>query len=102
MFGIGMTEMMLIAVVVLVFFGPQKLPELAQQFGRFFVQMRRMTGDLRESFDDAMRKAEYDVLQEERQKLQKLIEEEAAQLKVDASVSLKKEDSPNKEPPSLG
>ena len=102
MFGIGMTEMMLIAVVVLVFFGPQKLPELAQQFGRFFVQMRRMTGDLRESFDDAMRKAEYDVLQEERQKLQKLIEEEAAQLKVDASVSLKKEDSPSKEPPSLG
>ena len=83
--------MMLIAVVILIYFGPQKLPELAQQMGRFFVQMRRMTGDLRESFDDAMRKAEYDLLQEERLKLQKLIDEEASQLKVDASLSLKRD-----------
>ncbi len=73
MFGVGLFEMLLIAVAVLILFGPQKLPEIAQQLGRFYVQLRRMTADVRYEFDEAMRKAEHDMLIEERNKLQALI-----------------------------
>lgn len=36
MFGIGFTETLLILAVVLIIFGPEKLPELAKSLGQFF------------------------------------------------------------------
>ena len=43
MFGIGLPELMVIAVVAVVVFGPDRLPELAKQAGRFVRQMRALT-----------------------------------------------------------
>ena len=42
MFGIGLPELMVIMVVAVVVFGPDKLPELARQAGRFVRQMRNL------------------------------------------------------------
>ncbi len=49
MFGIGMTEIVVILVVALLIFGPNKLPELARSLGRGFGEFRRASYDLRQS-----------------------------------------------------
>jgi TatA/E family protein of Tat protein translocase len=51
MFGIGGWEMLLIAVVALLVFGPKRLPELARQMGKGLAEFRRASSDLRRSFD---------------------------------------------------
>ena len=51
MFGVGLSELMVIALVAVVIFGPDKLPELARQAGRFVKQMR----DLAKGAQDSLR-----------------------------------------------
>ena len=51
MFGIGGWEMLLIAVVALLVFGPKRLPELARTMGKGLSEFRRASSDLRRSFD---------------------------------------------------
>lgn len=41
MFGIGTSELIVIAVVALLVVGPKKLPELAKSLGRGFAEMKR-------------------------------------------------------------
>lgn len=41
MFGIGGTELLIIAVFALLIFGPDKLPQLARTVGRFAREFRR-------------------------------------------------------------
>jgi Tat protein translocase TatB subunit len=73
MFGIGLFEMLVIAAAALIFVGPKKLPEVARQFGRFFVQIKRMSTEVRSTIDQAMHDAELDLIREEREKVQKLL-----------------------------
>ena len=54
MFGIGYQEMILIGVVALLIFGPQRLPEMAGQVGRWVRDFRRMSADLTSEFESAM------------------------------------------------
>ena len=49
MFGIGMTELVVILVIALLIFGPNKLPELARSLGKGFGEFRRASYDLRQS-----------------------------------------------------
>jgi sec-independent protein translocase protein TatB len=65
MFGIGPAEILVVAVVALVFVGPQRLPEMMRQFGKILVKTRRATADVRESFDETIRQAERDLVLEE-------------------------------------
>ena len=41
MFGLGFSELLLIMVVILIVFGPEKLPEIARNVGRATGQFRR-------------------------------------------------------------
>ena len=54
MFGIGMTELLVILVVALIVFGPTKLPELARSLGKAMNEFRRASNDLRASFNEAV------------------------------------------------
>jgi Tat protein translocase TatB subunit len=57
MFGIGMTELMVIFVIGLLVLGPKRLPELARTLGKTMAEFRRASNDLRREFmsvaDDA-------------------------------------------------
>ncbi len=50
MFGIGMTELMVIFVIGLVVLGPKRLPELARSLGRSLAEFRRASNDMRRDF----------------------------------------------------
>ncbi len=54
MFGIGMTELLVILVVALIVFGPTKLPELARSLGKAMNEFRRASSDLRSTFNEAV------------------------------------------------
>lgn len=52
MFGIGMTEMIIIAVVALIFIGPDQIPEVARNVGKFMNDLKRSTDDLKKDFQN--------------------------------------------------
>jgi Tat protein translocase TatB subunit len=83
MFGIGPAELLVIAVVMLVVVGPQRLPELMKQFGRFFVQARRVTTDFHEAFESTIRDAEREINIEEQKKILGSLKEDIRQQKPD-------------------
>jgi sec-independent protein translocase protein TatB len=49
MFGIGLTELLIIGVIALLVVGPDKLPEMAQKLGRFVWDIRRAWDDVRDT-----------------------------------------------------
>ncbi len=51
MFGIGVTEIILILIVALVIVGPEKLPELARTIAKGFNEFKRTTNDIKRSID---------------------------------------------------
>ncbi|MEA1923378.1 MAG: twin-arginine translocase TatA/TatE family subunit [Pseudomonadota bacterium] len=59
MFGIGITEIIIILVVALLVVGPKKLPELAKTLGRGLAEFRRTADDFKASVyqdDDSLAK----------------------------------------------
>ena len=50
--------MIVVFLVVLVVFGPQKLPELARSLGKLMAEFRKASGDFRSAFEDEMRDLE--------------------------------------------
>jgi len=49
MFGIGMPELILIAVVALIVLGPKRLPDLAKSMGRALREFKKATSELKET-----------------------------------------------------
>jgi len=58
---LSIPHLIIIFLVALVVFGPQKLPELARNLGRLMAEFRRATGDLRSTFDEHMRELELEA-----------------------------------------
>ena len=52
MFGIGMTELVVILVIGLLVLGPKRLPDLARSLGKGLAEFRRASTDLRREFID--------------------------------------------------
>jgi sec-independent protein translocase protein TatA len=55
MFGIGFQEMLLILVVVLIFFGPKRLPDLAKSLGKGLAEFKKASEEVKKSIDEAMK-----------------------------------------------
>lgn len=65
---LSMTHMIVLFIVVLVVFGPQKLPELARGLGKLMAEFRKASTDFKSAFEQEMRDMERQVLQAERKK----------------------------------
>ena len=62
MFDIGWTEMLVIAIVMIVVVGPKDLPRMLRTFGKMTAKMRSMAGDFQKQFNEALKEAELDEL----------------------------------------
>ena len=51
MLGIGMPELIVIAVIALIVIGPEKLPGLAKTFGRMFGELKKATNEFKETME---------------------------------------------------
>lgn len=60
MFEIGWTEILVIAIVLIVVVGPKDLPPMLRAFGKMTSKMRSMAGEFRSQFDEALREADLD------------------------------------------
>jgi sec-independent protein translocase protein TatB len=58
MFGMGFTEILLIAVVAILFLGPDKLPDAMVKVAKFFKSVKKAVGDAKSAIDDEIKISE--------------------------------------------
>ncbi len=58
MFGLGFTEILLIAVVAVLFLGPEKLPDAMVQVAKFMKSVKKAISDAKSSLDEEMKIAD--------------------------------------------
>lgn len=51
LFGIGMSELILIAVIALIIFGPKKLPEVGRALGKGLRELKNATAGIKEEIN---------------------------------------------------
>jgi sec-independent protein translocase protein TatB len=62
--SIGPLEILLVAVVALIVFGPERLPEIARTIGKTASELRRMASEVRDEFQVGLDLDEDDELDE--------------------------------------
>ena len=62
--SIGPLEILLVAVVALIVFGPERLPEIARTIGKTASELRRMASEVRDEFQVGLDSDEDDELDE--------------------------------------
>jgi Tat protein translocase TatB subunit len=60
MFGIGMTELLVILTIGLIVIGPKKLPELARSLAKGLAEFRRASTEMRREFLEVADEARID------------------------------------------
>jgi sec-independent protein translocase protein TatB len=60
MLEVGWSEMLVIAVIMIVVVGPKDLPKMLRTFGRTTAKLRAMAGDFQKQFNEALQEAELD------------------------------------------
>jgi len=70
--NLGMPEMIFLAFVGLLLFGPKKLPEMGRHLGRFMAEFKRASNEFQAQLNDEVRKLE---LEEESRKIKESVKE---------------------------
>jgi len=78
MFGMGFTEILLIAVVAILFLGPDKLPDAMVKIAKFMKSVKKAVGDAKGALDEEMKIAD---LKEEAMSYKKQLDEATDELK---------------------
>src|SRR5712671_6811556 len=65
---LSIPHMIVVFVIVLVVFGPQKLPELARGLGKLMAEFRKASTDFKSAFEEEMRDLERQAREVERRK----------------------------------
>lgn len=63
--GIGTTEIIIIAIFVLVFFGAKRIPELAKGLGQGIKEFRQASKDIKKEIEDSSKDIDDAVNHEE-------------------------------------
>jgi Tat protein translocase TatB subunit len=71
-FGVGYSELFLIAVVAIIVIGPKDLPHVLRAFGRTMAKMRGMAREFQGHLDTAMREAGLEDVKREIQGLKSI------------------------------
>jgi Tat protein translocase TatB subunit len=58
MFGIGMQELIIIAIIALIIVGPKKLPDLAKTLGKGFSEFKKATDGITDDLKETMKEDE--------------------------------------------
>ena len=69
---LSIPHMIVLFVLVLVVFGPQKLPELARTLGKLMAEFRKASTDFRGAFEEEMRNIERQAVLNERKRVEAL------------------------------
>lgn len=75
---LSIPHMIVVFVIVLVVFGPQKLPELARGLGKLMAEFRKASTDFKSAFEEEMRDLERQAREVERKKAALLASSSAA------------------------
>jgi sec-independent protein translocase protein TatB len=92
MFDIAWSELLLIAVIALIFIGPKELPQVLHNLGRMTAKLRRSADDFRRQFEDSVREAGYEDLHKNIQDFRSL--HPASQLKDSISRAINQDYTP--------
>ena len=96
MLNFGLGELITIAVVALIFVGPERLPEMLRYMGRMYGKVRAATYDIRREFtlevDKVVAEERTKMLKERREEMRRRYEEERAKKLAEQGQS--SEDSP--------
>ncbi len=66
--NLGMPEMLFIALLALIVFGPKRLPELARQFGKIMAEFKRATNDFKYQIENEIEQLEIEERNKQREK----------------------------------
>jgi len=58
MFGIGVQELIIIAIIALIIVGPKKLPDLAKSLGKGFSEFKRATDGITDDIKETLKEDE--------------------------------------------
>ncbi len=72
MLDIGWTELFVIGIILIVVVGPKDLPPMLRAFGRMTSNLRKMAGEFRSQFDEALRESELEEVRKTIADVQKL------------------------------
>jgi sec-independent protein translocase protein TatB len=72
MLDVGWTELVVIAIVLIIVVGPKDLPPMLRTFGKMMTKMRGMANDFRQQFDEALKEADLDDVRKTLSDAQKL------------------------------
>jgi len=89
-FGIGYTEIMVIALVAIIVIGPKDLPKVLRALGRTTAKLRGMAREFQSHLDEAMKDAGLDEVKKEVQNLKNL--NPIPSIKDDIAKEVKKQD----------
>jgi len=78
MFGIGFTELLFIAVIAILFLGPDKLPSALVEMAKFIKTIKKTIGDAKSSLEEEMKIAD---LKEEALNYKKQLDDATNELK---------------------
>ena len=85
MFGMGFTEILLIALVAIIALGPEKLPTAMVQIAKFINKFKTGLADAKSTLDNELNISE---MKEEANKFKAQIEETKTSLAVDSKIDL--------------
>lgn len=81
MLNLGMSEILLFAIIALIVLGPEKLPEAARFTGRWYGKLKRMMSNVQNDIDRELRMSELrEQMQQELDRIKQLEEKMQSQM----------------------